>query len=434
MAVTPINSEDRLVQATFAEHLKDKLGWESVYAFNDEAFGPGGTLGRKDTTEAVLTRDLRAALERLNPDLPPPAIDDAMRALTVHDFSRSMVQHNQDFTRLIRGGVPTSYRDGAGHLCNARARVIDFDNKPGSNRFLAVRELKLTGLRTPNYNRRADLVCFVNGLPLVFIELKAVYKNIRAGFDGNLRDYIDENVVAHAFHHNVFLIVSNGDRARYGSITSQWEHFYEWKRQDEADKGKVDAEILLDGMLAHDRLLDIVENFILFDESKPGATRKIVARNHQVLGVNRAVSSVEHQEAFKREFPPEKRLQHRVIELPLERRAIADEKRLLTAPQSDTAAPALPSFIPEGPVNIVERAHPDLGRLGVFWHTQGSGKSYSMAFFSEKVRRKVSGNFTFLLMTDRHDLDDQIYKTFAGSGITGKDTPRAATGTISNAC
>jgi type I restriction enzyme R subunit len=239
---------------------------------------------------------------------------------------------------------------------------------------------------------------------------------------------MDENVVAHAFHHNAFLIVSNGHRARYGSITSEWEHFYEWKRLIEADKGKVDAEILLDGMLAHDRLLDIVENFILFDEGKPGATRKVVARNHQVLGVNLAVSSVEHQEVLKREFPLEQRLQHRVIELPLERRVIADERRHLSAPQGETGAPALPSFIPEGPVEIVERAHPDLGRLGVFWHTQGSGKSYSMAFFAEKIRRKVAGNFTFLLMTDRHDLDDQIYKTFAGGGITGRDTPRAETG------
>lgn len=426
MALTPINSEDRLVQATFAEHLRDKLGWESVYAWNDETFGPGGTLGRKDTTEAVLIRDLRAALERINPDLPATAIDDAMRALTVHDFSRSMVQHNQDFYRLIRGGVPVSYRDAAGHLRNARARVVDFINQPGANRFLAVREFKLTGLRTPNYNRRADLVCFVNGLPLVFIELKAVYKNIRAGFDGNLRDYMDENVIAHAFHHNAFLIVSNGDRARYGSITSRWEHFYEWKRLDEADNGKVDAEILLDGMLTHEKLLDIVENFVLFDESKPGATRKVVARNRQVLGVNRAVAAVERQEELKREFPVERRLQHRVIELPLERRAIADEKRRMDAKAE--ALPVLPSFIPEGPVSIVERAHPDLGRLGVFWHTQGSGKSYSMAFFAEKVRRKVPGNFTFLLMTDRHDLDDQIYKTFAGSGVVGKETPRAATG------
>jgi type I restriction enzyme R subunit len=428
MALTPINSEDKLVQATFAKHLCDKLGWESVYAWNDETFGLGGTLGRMDTREAVLTRDLRAALQRLNLDLPPAAIDDALRALTVHDFSRSMVQHNQDFARLIRNGVPVSYRDATGYRRDSRARVIDFDNRRGSNRFLAAQELKLTGLRTPNYNRRADLVCFVNGLPLVFIELKAVYKNIRAGFDGNLRDYMDENVIAHAFHHNAFLIVSNGDRARYGSITGEWEHFCEWKRLDEADKGKLDAEILLDGMLAHDRLLDIVENFVLFDESKPGATRKVVARNHQVLGVNRAVGSVVRQEELKQEFPPGKRLQHRVIELPLERRAISDRKRLAASDQPGFAEVPQPSFIPEGPVNIIERAHPDLGRLGVFWHTQGSGKSYSMVFFAEKVRRKVPGNFTFLLMTDRHDLDDQIYKTFAGSGITGKDTPRAATG------
>jgi type I restriction enzyme R subunit len=426
MAVTGINSEDRLVQATFAAHLKDKLGWESVYAFNDETFGPGGTLGRASTSEAVLTRDLRAALQRLNPDLPPSAIDDALRALTVHNFSRSMVQHNQDFAKAIRNGVPVSWRDASGQRRDARARVIDFDNAPGANRFLAVRELKLTGLRTPNYNCRADLVCFVNGMPLVFIELKAVYKNIRAGFDGNLRWYMDEHVVAHAFHHNAFLIVSNGDCARYGSITSEWDHFAEWKRQEESDKGKVDAEVLLNGMLAHDRLLDIVENFILFDESKAGKTRKVVARNHQVLGVNRAVASVAHQEELKREFPPEKRLQHRVIELPLERRAIADRKRLSSAEKEGLAA--LPSFIPEGPVNIIERAHPDLGRLGVFWHTQGSGKSYSMAFFAEKVRRKVEGNFTFLLMTDRQDLDSQIYKTFVGTGVADDATPRAASG------
>jgi type I restriction enzyme R subunit len=425
MAVTGINSEDRLVQATFAAHLKEELGWESVYAWNDEAFGPTGTLGRASTSEAVLTRDLRAALMRLNPELPPVAIDDALRALTVHDFSRSMVQHNQDFARLIRNGVPVSFRDAAGHRRDVRAKVIDFDNKPGSNRFLAVRELKLTGLRTPNYNRRADLVCFVNGLPLVFIELKAVYKNIRAGFDGNLHDYMDENVVAHAFHHNAFLIVSNGHRARYGSITSEWEHFAEWKRGEEDEKGSVDAEILLNGMLAHDKLLDLVENFILFDESKSGATRKIVARNHQVLGVNLAVASVARQESLKREFPAEKRLLHRVIELPLEKRGIADQKK----PAALEFAEASQSpFMPEGSVEIIERAHPDLGRLGVFWHTQGSGKSYSMAFFTEKVRRKLPGNFTFLLMTDRNDLDSQIYKTFVGCDVADNDTPRATSG------
>ena len=423
MAVTSINNEDQLVQKTFAEHLEQELGWDSVYAWNHETFGQDGILGRVDTKEAVLTRDLRAALERLNPDLPPTAIDDVMRGLTVYDISRSMVQHNSDFYRFIRGGVPVQYRDALGRQRSARARVIDFDNAPDSNRFLAVRELKLTGIRTPNYNRRADLICFVNGLPLVFIELKAVHKNVREGFDNNLSDYMDENVIAHAFHHNAFLIVSNGDSARYGSITSEWDHFNEWKRLDEADKGSVEAEMLLNGMLAHDRLLDIVENFILFDDSKPGTTRKVVARNHQVLGVNRAVASVERQEELKLEFPPEQRLRHRIVELPLESRGPVER-----LPALGRVAEAATPYIPKGSVDIVERVHPDLGRLGVFWHTQGSGKSYSMAFFAEKVRRKLEGNFTFLLMTDRNDLDSQIYRTFIGCGIADDRTPRAASG------
>src|SRR5207247_4779985 len=140
----------------------------------------------------------------------------------------------------------------------------------------------IQGVRVPHYNRRADLVCFVNGLPLVFIELKAVYRNIRAGFDDNLTDYLHEYSIAHAFHHNAFLVVSNGDRARYGSITSKWEHFAEWKRNDEKQKGDLDAQVLLDRMLAKDRLLDLVENFVLFDEGRAGGTRKIVARNPPV--------------------------------------------------------------------------------------------------------------------------------------------------------
>ena len=114
MAVTPINSEDRLVQATFAEHLEQVLGWDSIYAWNEESFVPDGTLGRADTKQVVLTRDLRAALERLNPDLPASAINDAMRDLTVYDVSRSMVQHNRDFYRLLRSGVPVEYRDAQG--------------------------------------------------------------------------------------------------------------------------------------------------------------------------------------------------------------------------------------------------------------------------------------------------------------------------------
>ena len=114
MAVTPINSEDRLVQAPIARHLEQVLGWDSIYAWNEETFGHAGTLGRADARQAVLTRDLRAALGRLNSDLPDSAIDDAVRDLTVYDVSRSMVQHNRDFYRLLRNGVPVEYRDGPG--------------------------------------------------------------------------------------------------------------------------------------------------------------------------------------------------------------------------------------------------------------------------------------------------------------------------------
>ena len=421
--ITDINSEDRLVQKTFANHLEEVLGWESVYAWNDETFGRDGTLGRAAPREVVLTRDLRAALVRLNSQLPAAAITEAVQKLTRHDFSRSLLQHNQEFYRYIRDGVPLSYRDANGQLRHAQARVIDFGNGTTNgqpnNRFLAVREMKITGLRAPSYNRRADLICFVNGLPLVFIELKAVYKNIRAGFDGNLRDYLDENVIAHAFHHNAFLIVSNGHRARYGSITSQWEHFGEWKRQDERDKGSTEAQVLLGGMLAHERLLDFVENFILFDTSKPGATRKVLARNHQVLGVNNAVASVWRQEELKKQFPPEKRLSYHVIELPKEEALDGDMVPVAQTIEDEKDKKLLP---------LVESAHPDLGKLGVFWHTQGSGKSYSMAFFAEKVRRRISTKFTFLLMTDRNDLDSQIYGTFIGCGVAFEKTPRASSG------
>src|SRR3990172_2882182 len=264
--ITDINSEDRLVQQTFADHLRDRLSWESVYAYNTETFGQHGTLGRASEREVVLVRDLRAALARLNPDLPHSAREQAIEKLTRIDFARSLIQHNRECYGFSRGGVPVELRDASGETRHAHAQVIDFRDA-ARNRFLAVRELKVQGVRVPHYNRRADLVGFVNGLPLVFIELKAVYRNIRAGFDDNLTDYLSEHSIAHAFHHNALLVVSNGDQARYGSVTSKWGHFVEWKRNAERDKARLDAEALLDGMLAKERLLDLVENFLLFDDS-----------------------------------------------------------------------------------------------------------------------------------------------------------------------
>jgi len=149
--ITDINSEDRLVQKTFADHLHDHLGWESVYAYNTETFGPQGTLGRASEREAVLVRDLRAALARLNPGLPASAREQAVEKLTHMDFARSLLQHNREFYGFIRGGVPVEWRDGSGETRHAHAHLINFGNGKAvdgqpNNRFLAVRELKLQGL------------------------------------------------------------------------------------------------------------------------------------------------------------------------------------------------------------------------------------------------------------------------------------------------
>ena len=304
MSLTDINSEDRLVQQTFADHLEKELRWENVYAWNRETFGPGGTLGRHSDQDVILRGHLSDAIRSMRPDLPEQVVAEAVATLSQYDFSRSSTQHNRAFYKMIRDGVPVTYRDDKGQQQKIRVQVINF-REPEKNRFVAVRELEIQGLRSPHYNRRADLVCFVNGLPIVFIELKAVYVNIRAAYDGNLSDYFD--TIPHAFYHNAFIIVSNGDRAKYGSITSDWGRYSEWKRNDEREAGSVDAQTLLDGMLAKDRLIDLLENFILFDDSKQGPTRKIVAQNHQYLGVNRAVGSVIYQEELKREFPPDRR-------------------------------------------------------------------------------------------------------------------------------
>ncbi|NOT60075.1 MAG: type I restriction endonuclease subunit R [Acidobacteria bacterium] len=355
-------SEDKLVQQTAADYLRDELGWESVYAFNDEVLGVDGTLGRVSEHEIVLTRYVRAALVKFNPGLPAEAYDAAVRTLTETSAAKTPLQTNREKYQQGKDGVPVKFRNEQGVTEERRLQVFDF-KQPENNHFLVVRELWVQG--SP-YRRRPDLICFVNGLPLVFFELKNIHKDIRRAYNENLSDYKD--TIPHAFDHNALIVLSNGDGAKLGSLSSKYEHFHEWKRLDEADLGAVAFETLLKGVCAKKNLLDIFENFIAFDETT-GRLVKIVARNHQVLGVNRAVEAVSQR----------------------------------------------------------EERH---GQLGVFWHTQGSGKSYSMVFFAEKVHRKLPGSFTFLILTDRDDLDDQIYKTFAGCGVADhkKDECRAASG------
>ncbi|MCC6207513.1 MAG: type I restriction endonuclease subunit R [Gammaproteobacteria bacterium] len=354
-------TEDTLVQQTTADYLEQQLGWRSVYAYNNEDFGPNSLLGRASDREVVLTRPLREKLMALNPGLPDAAYDDAIRQITATVASQTLVTTNREKYAQMCDGVQVTFRNDKGERVRQRLRLFDFDT-PANNDFLCVRELWVRG---DLYRRRADIIGFVNGLPLLFIECKNLHRNLKAAFEQNFSDYRD--TIPHLFHHNAVVMFGNGEQAKIGSITSRWEHFNEWKRLAEEAPGAVDMETLLKGVCEKRNFLDLVENFILFDESA-GESKKVIARNHQFLGVNRAIEAVRDRKARQ-------------------------------------------------------------GKLGVFWHTQGSGKSYSMVMFTRKVHRKLGGNFTFLVLTDRDDLDTQIYKTFAHcSVVSDQEDCRAASG------
>ena len=356
--------EATLVQDTTAQFLEKELGWESVFAQNED-FGPNGLLGRAHDGLVVLTRILRSTIERLNPGLPDSAYDDAVRTIAETNSADSVLQTNQSKYNLVRDRVKVSYRDARGVNRTEKLMVIDFDN-PESNHFLCVREF---WVRSPLYGRRrADVVCFVNGLPLIHMELKNLHKDLLAAYDENVATY--RRLIPQLYHHNAFCVLSNGVDARLGAFSSPFKFYREWKRLVEEDAGSVDMETLLRGVCSKHSLIDLYENFILFDQSD-GEVIKIVAQNQQYIGVNRAIQSVKNREQNK-------------------------------------------------------------GKLGVFWHTQGSGKSYSMVFFARKVLRKLGGNFSFVVVTDREDLDSQIYQTFVGCGaVTQTDDDqgnRAASG------
>ncbi len=373
-------TEDNLVQKTTAEYLVNSLDWnESVYAMQ-EVFGAAGTLGRTDEGEVLLVRYLRPALERLNPGLPAGVYGDAIRILSDMSVSESLDAINREKYKLLLDGIPVRYTAADGTKKKVFLRVFDFAN-PAANHFLCVRELWLCG--SLGRRRRADVVGFVNGVPLVFMELKNVTKDIFIAYRDNFCDY--RKVVPQIFHFNAFVILANGIDAKIGTHSAKFKFFHAWKRLSEDEPGAVDMETLLKGTCSMANLLDLFENFIVYDESA-GAVAKILARNHQFLGVNRAVEAVKARTEAR---PP-----------------MADER--------EGAAPSAPYS----------------GKLGVFWHTQGSGKSYSMVYFTRKVHRKLGGNFTFLILTDRDELDTQIYKTFAGCGVVDndKDECRAASG------
>ena len=338
------------------QECKDKLGFDLFDATNEIVGSNDSTFGRQTTEEVILSKNLRNALVKLNSDLPQEALDNAYYELTQNLSNKTPVAANKFIYEMLKNGVKVQFKDNNGIDTEDIVRVLDFKN-PDNNEFLLIRQFKISG---EHYNCRADLILFVNGLPLVFIELKAADKHIEDAFYNNITHYKKE--IPQVFWYNAFIIVSNGTDAKFGTITSKWEHFSDWKKiDDENDKGIISADILMKGMCSKKNLLDIIENFTLFQDTK-GGTIKICAKNHQFLGVNNAIK------------------------------------------------------------NFVNNKD---GKLGVFWHTQGSGKSFSMIFFVQKILRKIQGNWTFLVVTDRKDLDEQIYKNFTSTGAVTEQNVQA---------
>lgn len=341
-------SENILVQNSAGNVLQNKLGWDVVFAYDKEELGEDGTLGRKSYKEIVLTRYLRKALFENNEWMTEEYADSVVKILCAYTASATLMQINEEKYSLLRDGVPVQVKNEDGTFDNRNAVIFNF-SEPEKNHFLAVKELKIHG---ELYRRRTDIVGFVNGIPLLFVELKKQSVDVKDAYDCNYTDYLD--TIPQLFHFNAFLMLSNGLEAKVGTMGSKYDFFHEWKRLKEDEIGAVDLETMLLGICNKHNFMDLFENFILFDHSG-GRTAKILARNHQYLGVNEAVESY-------------------------------SARRIKN------------------------------GKLGVFWHTQGSGKSYSMVFLAQKIRRKFTGSPTFVILTDRDELNKQISDTFEACG------------------
>ena len=346
-------SENILVQESAGNLLHNELGWEVEFAYNTEVLGKDGSFGRTSYHEILLARYFHVALKKLNPWINDTQMLEAQKVLENRLSTSSLLQINEEKYFLIRDGIPVTVKKPNGQTEIKKAMAIDFHN-PDNNHFLAIKELKIHG---DLYRRRTDIVGFVNGIPLLFVELKKNTVDVQNAYDDNYTDYQD--TISHLFYYNAFLMLSNGTEAKVGTLGSKYEFFHEWKRLAEEDQGSVALETMLRGICKKENFLDLFENFILFDHSN-GYTAKILARNHQYLGVNEAM------------------------------KAYAARKL-------------------------------NDGKLGVFWHTQGSGKSYSMVFLAQKIRRKFEGSPTFVVLTDREELNSQISDTFENCGLLGKN-------------
>ena len=343
-----IFSEDLLVEQTAVQLIKELWGNQDTHI---NAFGSDGErlLGRQRESDVLLTDRLKNSLSRLNPDTPDSVLVDAVKELSRGRVGQTLDSSSYEIYKLLLDGLNLSGINADGLNQDFNVRFLDFKN-PENNEFLCVTQMWVAG---DLYRRRPDIIIFVNGIPLIVFELKASHRRVIEAFNENIRDYKD--TIPKLFFYNIGVILSNGIESKFGSFSSPYEFFNEWKKIDsEANSPSTDLRTMIFGVCDKKRLLDIVENFVLHDVSG-GKIKKIVPRYFQYYGVNRAFEQV------------------------------IDRKQ-------------------------------NNGKLGVFWHTQGSGKSYSMVYLSQKVLRKLEGKFTFIIVTDRKDLDRQSYKNFASVG------------------
>jgi type I restriction enzyme R subunit len=385
-------SETTLEQTALAWF--ESLGWQT--AFGPDISPDGPACERKDYDQVVLIGRLQIALENINPGIPPDAVGEAVRKITRTE-SPSLIENNRRFHRMLTDGVDVSYIQD-GREVHDKAWLLDLEDLE-NNDWLAVNQFTVIEDRK---NRRPDIVIFVNGLPLGVIELKNPADEkatIRHAFN-QLQTYKSD--IPGLFIYNELLVISDGLEARGGTLTSGWDRFMPWRTIDGkevAPRGSVELEVLLKGVFERRRFLDLVLNFVVFDDD--GATiAKKAAAYHQFHAVNKAV------------------------ECTLSACGIDADPGMLYArfPEHDEHNP----FEVREPQAAYGSGTDHFGgrRIGVIWHTQGSGKSLLMAFFAGKIiRHPAMENPTLLMITDRNDLDDQLFGTFSSCRDLLRQTP-----------
>lgn len=370
-----------LSEAAVEELVLERLSGLGYATATDADIGPDGRAPARDAYgEVVLVRRLVAAIGRLNPSIPAEARADALRKVLASDRP-SLVEENRRLHRLMVEGVDVEFYSEDGTIRGDKVRLIDFDD-PGANDWLASGQFTVI---EGGVNRRPDVVVFVNGLPLCVIELKAPGSESAtlAGAHNQLQTYKAQ--IPSLFRTNALLVISDGMTARIGSLTADLERFMPWRTTDgeeTAPKDEPELTTLIDGVFERERLLSLMRDFTVFTDGGAGIG-KILAGYHQFHAVRRAVSST--------------------------LRALASNTAAggggAVHVGEDPAVYSLPG---------VRGYAPGDRRIGVIWHTQGSGKSLLMAFYAgQLVRHPALQNPTIVVITDRNDLDDQLYTTFS---------------------